>query len=305
MSDVDIDKQHSLVDEDEDDQKKNDVAIALLFQSVPETLILQVGEQTASKKIWNTIKSRHIGADRVREARLQTLMTEFDRLKMDYSDTVDDFVGKISGLSSKATSLEENIEESKMVKKFLKGLPTHKYIQIVASLEKVLDLNSTGFEDIVGRLKAYEERVGEETQKEDQGKLMFSNNEEHSQRGYENSHGRGRGRNGRGRGRGNNQETNLNETEEADALYVPEVVFLNEDKMLPKNLDIDKGNASVWYLDNGASNHMTGNKEFFSSLNLNTKGKVKFGVGSCVGIVGKGVITFVCKTGEKKALKDI
>ena len=38
-----------------DDQKKNDVAIALLFQYVPETLILQVGEQTASKQIWNAI----------------------------------------------------------------------------------------------------------------------------------------------------------------------------------------------------------------------------------------------------------
>ncbi|XP_013617870.1 PREDICTED: uncharacterized protein LOC106324452 [Brassica oleracea var. oleracea] len=74
-----------------DDQKKNDVAIALLFQSVPETLILQVGEQTASKEIWNAIKSRHLGADRVREARLQTLMTEFDRLKMDDGDTVYDF----------------------------------------------------------------------------------------------------------------------------------------------------------------------------------------------------------------------
>ncbi|XP_013632904.1 PREDICTED: uncharacterized protein LOC106338485 [Brassica oleracea var. oleracea] len=83
-----------------------------------------------------------------------------------------------------------------------------------------------------------------------------------------------------------NQEANLNETEEADALYVHEVVFLNEDKVIPKNLDIDKGSASVWYLDNGASNHMTGNKEFFSSLNLNTKWKVKFGDGSCVYIVG-------------------
>ncbi|KAL0654864.1 hypothetical protein Bca4012_075448 [Brassica carinata] len=166
-----------------DDQKKNDVAIALLFQCVPETLILQVGEQTASKEIWNAIKSRHTGGDRVC-GETWALMTEFDRLKMDNSDTVDDFKGKISGLSSKATSLGENIEESKMVKKFLKGLLRHKYIQIVASLEQVLDLNSTGFEDIVGTLKAYEERVGEETQKEDQGKLMFSNNEEHSQRGY-------------------------------------------------------------------------------------------------------------------------
>ena len=32
-----------------DDQKKNDLAIALLFQSVPETLILQLREQTASR----------------------------------------------------------------------------------------------------------------------------------------------------------------------------------------------------------------------------------------------------------------
>ena len=32
-----------------DDQKKNDVAIALLFQFVPGTLILKVREQTASR----------------------------------------------------------------------------------------------------------------------------------------------------------------------------------------------------------------------------------------------------------------
>ncbi|XP_048611538.1 uncharacterized protein PHLOEM PROTEIN 2-LIKE A7-like [Brassica napus] len=99
------------IEPDSDDQKKNDV-----------------GEKTASKEIWNIIKSRHLGADRVREARLQTLMMEFDRLKMDNNDTVDDFAGKISGLSSKATSLGENIEESKMVKKFLKGIPRDKYI---------------------------------------------------------------------------------------------------------------------------------------------------------------------------------
>lgn len=32
---------------------------------------------------------------------------------------------------------------------------------------------------------------------------------------------------------------------------------------------------------------------------------MNFGEGSCVDIVGMGVVTFVCKTEEKKALKDI
>ena len=43
-----------------------------------------------------------------------------------------------------------------------------------------------------------------------------------------------------------NQETNINETLETGTLYVHEVVFLNKGKLIPKNLDIDKGNASVW-----------------------------------------------------------
>ena len=95
------------------------------------------------------------------------------------------------------------------MKKFLKSLPRRKYIHIVASLEQVLDLNSTSFEDIVGRLKAYEERIGEDDDDEqnDQSKLLYSNSE--SQEQYGGARGRGQGgrsnswRGGRGRGRYN------------------------------------------------------------------------------------------------------
>ena len=70
-------------------------------------------------------------------------------------------------LSIESSHVRRIIEESKMIKKFLKGLPRTKFIHIVASLEQVLDLNSTGFEDIVGRLKAFEERIKEKIQDED------------------------------------------------------------------------------------------------------------------------------------------
>lgn len=77
-------------------------------------------------------------------------------------ETIDDFGRKLSEISSKAAALGENIEESKLVKKFLKSLPRKKCIHIIASLEQVLDINTTSFEDITGRLKAYEERIFEE-----------------------------------------------------------------------------------------------------------------------------------------------
>ena len=115
-----------------------------------------------------------MGADRVREARLQTLDVFVGKLKMKDGDTIDVFVGKLSEITSKSASLGEIIEEAKLVKKFLKSLPRKRYIHIVASLEQVLDLNTTSFEDIVGRLKAYEERIAEDEdeQEEDNSKLM-------------------------------------------------------------------------------------------------------------------------------------
>ncbi|XP_023758230.1 uncharacterized protein LOC111906692 [Lactuca sativa] len=130
--------------------------------AIPEDLIMQIGDVESAKGLWEAIKARYIGDDRVREARLQTLNAEFDRLKMMESETIDAYAGKLSGIASKSATLGEVIDESKLVKKFLKTLPRSKFIHIVASLEQVLDLKSVGFEDVVGRLKAYEERIKEE-----------------------------------------------------------------------------------------------------------------------------------------------
>ena len=205
-----VHKAWDVIEQETEEIEKNDMAIALIFQSIPEALVLQVGDIDNAKKVWEAIKARHIGADRVKEARLQTLMAEFDRLKMKDNDTIDNFVGKLSEIASKSSALGEIIEETKLVKKFLSSLPRKRYIHIVASLEQVLDLKTTSFEDIIGRLKAYEERVcaeEEEDAPDSQNKLMYTSNEaSQSQpaREYQDYQGdyRNRGRGGRYYNRG-------------------------------------------------------------------------------------------------------
>ena len=188
------------IDPGSDDGDNSDMARALL--SIPESLVLQVGNLDTSKEVWTAIQARHVGADRVREARLQTLMDDFNKMKMKDTESIDDFSGKLAELSSKSAALGENMEEPKLVKKFLSSLPKKKYIHIIAALEQVLDLNTTTFEDIVGRLKAYEERIQDDDQQDDQEKLMYTNDS----RNYQDNYGRGRGQGGRfgnrGRGRG-------------------------------------------------------------------------------------------------------
>ncbi|XP_048605480.1 uncharacterized protein LOC125582998 [Brassica napus] len=292
------------------DEKKNNMAIAFLFQSIPEALILQVGDIDTAKGVWDAIKARHVGAERVKEARLQTLMADFDRLKMKDKDTIDSFAGKLSEISSKSAFLGEIIEEPKLVKKFLKSLPRKKFIHIVASLEQVLDLNTTSFEEIIRRLKAYEERVTEEEEAIDGSeKLMYANSDSSTESYGTNSRGRGRGGRSKWRGRvlklQETVEKRDDDTHEADALMMNEVVYLNERKVNPKKFEAESDTVDVWYLDNGASNHMSGNRMFFCELDDTVTGKVQFGDDSKIDTMGKGSIYFITKGGEKKVLNNI
>ncbi|GJR19898.1 uncharacterized mitochondrial protein-like protein [Tanacetum coccineum] len=87
------------------------------------------------------IKTRNLGADRVKEARLQTLITEFENLKMSDNDTIDTYAAKLSGIASNSATLGEVMSEHKLVKKFLTSLPRC-FVHIVAVLEQVLDLKA-------------------------------------------------------------------------------------------------------------------------------------------------------------------
>lgn len=91
-----VSKVWETIDPGTKDENKNNMAIAFLLQSIPEALILQVGNLDTAKGVWDVIMARNLGAERVNEARLQTLMAEFDRLKMKEGDTIDAFVGKLS-----------------------------------------------------------------------------------------------------------------------------------------------------------------------------------------------------------------
>lgn len=64
-----VHKVWEVVENESNETDKDDMATALLLQSIPETLILQVGDLDTAKKVWDAIKARHVGADRVRKAR--------------------------------------------------------------------------------------------------------------------------------------------------------------------------------------------------------------------------------------------
>jgi hypothetical protein len=64
-------------------------------------------------------------------------------------------------------------------------------------------------------------------------------------------------------------------------------------------------NHDLWLLDSGCNNHMTGNKDLFSSLDSSVTSQIKLGDDYQKKVVGKGIIYVLTKQDEKKDIHDV
>ncbi|GKC26113.1 zinc finger, CCHC-type containing protein, partial [Tanacetum coccineum] len=172
------------------DNKKDKTAIAFLYQALPEEQLLQITKHKTAKAIWNALKTRHIGEERVQQARLQTLKSDFELLHMKEDETIDTFTGKLTTLVNKAASLGHTMEDETLVRKLLNAVPD-RYLQIVASIEQYSDLSEMTLEEAIGRLKTYEERIKYKRGKQvdSQESLMFTRHEDQGQQFRRRGHG--------------------------------------------------------------------------------------------------------------------
>lgn len=246
--------------------------------------------------------------------------------------------------SKQSEDLGDTVDESYVVKKLLRAVPA-KFLQIASTLEQFADLDEMTVEEVIGRLKAHEERMKRHGDTEER-KLLLTHQEwtERNKKKGEGSsksapkgnhggcsrgRGRGRGRGGPsggrgGRGRGGshqqkershngghsqdksniqcyncqefghyaaectnprkerNHENNLIQEDNEPALLLSSLeakeeagkVLLNEEKVNPKlrsNGDV-AADPHMWYLDTGASNHMTGDRGKFQELDTTVQG---------------------------------
>ncbi|KAE8779266.1 hypothetical protein D1007_47693 [Hordeum vulgare] len=174
----------------------------------------------------------HVGFERVREARIQSLRSEFDGLKMGDAEFVDDFAARFTTLVGRIRELGDPLEEKYVVKKLLRAV-SNKFIHLASSIALFGDTNKMAMEEAIGSLKAHEELVkGRETAREEEQLLMA--------RGHDSSRGRGRGR-GRGGGRKDKSEVQCYNCREMGhfAWECPEKKKENEEKALLAAYDSD------------------------------------------------------------------
>jgi hypothetical protein len=84
------------------------------------------------------------------------------------------------------------------------------------------------------------------------------------------------------------------------------LLHLNEPRahaLLDDGSSSDK--AGGWCLDTSATHHMTGQREFFTELDSDVRGSVKFGDASDVEIKGISAVIFTAESGEHRLLTGV
>ncbi|GKA37243.1 zinc finger, CCHC-type containing protein [Tanacetum coccineum] len=158
--------------------KKDKTAIAYIYQSLPEEQLLLISKYKTAKEVWDALKKRHVGENRVQQAKQQTLKSEFEMLQMKENESVDSFTTKLTSIVNKAASLGLTYEDYVVVQKLLNVVPD-KFLQIVASIEQYSDLDEMSVDEAIGRLKTFEERLKskKEIPVDSQESLMFTRHE--------------------------------------------------------------------------------------------------------------------------------
>ncbi|GJR24724.1 zinc finger, CCHC-type containing protein [Tanacetum coccineum] len=139
----------------ETDIKIDSSTSAYLFQGLPEDLQI------------------FIGTEDVQQAHSQQLKSEFERLMMKEDESIDSFAGKMMGIITKAATCGLTFDEQTKVRKVLNAVPD-KFLPIVATIEMIVDFKTIKLEEIIGKLKTYEERIKMRTgSQEDNGEKLL------------------------------------------------------------------------------------------------------------------------------------
>ncbi|KAD6454685.1 hypothetical protein E3N88_09391 [Mikania micrantha] len=160
-------------------------------------------------------------------------------MKMKPNETASDFAGKLSSIKAKFKCLGGTLKDKVLVRKLLNLVPK-KFLLIVAYIKQYQEIEKISFEEAVGRITAFEERLKSQNEPKAnyQSKILMASS---SSQG----HGRGQGKhfnkrentNERGMGRGNKDKSKFrymiankekDKPESSNLIYDEEPTLLQE-----------------------------------------------------------------------------
>jgi cell fate (sporulation/competence/biofilm development) regulator YlbF (YheA/YmcA/DUF963 family) len=108
-------------------------AMGALMRSMPREMWKTLGSHKTVKEAWEVVQTMRLGADRVKDVNAQKLLKEFENIQFKEGEMIDDFGMRITNLVANLKALGEMVEDTRVVKKFLRVVPP-RFISVIISL---------------------------------------------------------------------------------------------------------------------------------------------------------------------------
>ncbi|KAG6486736.1 hypothetical protein ZIOFF_055315 [Zingiber officinale] len=290
-------------------KKKDAKALQYIQQGIGKTIFPRIFGVKSALEAWEILRLEFEGTEKTIALKLQSLWRNFDNLKMGEQEMTKEWSGKM-----------------------LRSLPS-KFNHVAAAIEESKDLSKITMYELTGSLLAHEQRINRSSdslteqafESKQVPKSKYNNRGKWRNNNRENKQSQNSDNNG---GCIICQKTNhvskdcfhkckrckIPNHSQRDCWFQnkeknkgkEEAKFSNETKEeILLYSSANQPSKSVWYLDSGCSNHMTGNRDTFVKLDPNITSQIILGDGSRKSGKGKGDIAVQTKEGKEKLITDV
>ncbi|KAI3713826.1 hypothetical protein L1987_72412 [Smallanthus sonchifolius] len=277
-----------------------------LFQSIDKQIIKTMTHKETAKQIWEAMKIKYQGNDRVKKAKLQRLRRDFETLEMKEGEGVTEYFARVMTVANDMRNWGDEMPDVKVVEKILRSL-TENFNFVVCTIEESKDIDMMTVDELQSSLLVHEPKLSRQTSASGDQVLK---SELESPGGRGRGRGRGSSYRGRGRGRGRSRadfdksgvecyrchqmghfayECNRGEKQVNYAEFDEEEGIL---LMTQATVDIEQ-KSGIWFLDSACSNNMTGNRAWFISFDEEFTHTVKLGNDLRLSVKGIGDVKLV------------
>jgi hypothetical protein len=145
-----------------------------LFQSIERSILETILERNTSRDIWESMRRKYQGSNKVKRAQLQSLRRDFEVLSMKEGESVDEFFARTLSIVNKMTAHGERLAEDKIVEKILRSM-TSKFEYVVCSIEESNDVTTMSIDELQSSLLVHEGRMKVHKAKDEEQALKISN----------------------------------------------------------------------------------------------------------------------------------
>ncbi|MQM02538.1 hypothetical protein Taro_035304 [Colocasia esculenta] len=150
----------------EDDRKKislNCKGKSILCCALSKKEFNRVSACKSAMEMWEKLRITYEGTDKVKETRIDILVTQYERFQMQSRETITQMFSRFTDITNGLVGLGNNYEMGDMVRKILRSLPSS-WTPKVTTIEEANDLKRMSLEKLIGSVMAHEinmERLGE------------------------------------------------------------------------------------------------------------------------------------------------